>query len=327
MYTKKVQQGMFNPTDIRQWRAHEYEGTLHTALRVFESKTKPVDTFRVERPLSFLQRADCDVSATIQALFPQTQIDLPGAFRPLHDNLRATQVPHGVTQHDVSFPIVQLTTGCRFNPETPNQDWVYYDSDPKQLLDLARILCMEKRLKRTSKTQLETELWAAHHAYNAAAVSVPFSTIATHAYYRWMFRTDPGNSLQVRVNQVETVWTAREVDSHVRVDVIGAAGAAFSALPVFFDPTRFGAGGFSTATATDSENTTIYVHPSLVYPGPLLWQYVEAGTGHVIRIQHYIYQVSEFTQEVSQDGYTYFSRADQQPGYIDVPLIFQGVSV
>ena len=51
---------------------------------------------------------------------------------------------------------------------------------------------------------------------------------------------------------------------------IGAAGAAFSALPVFFEPTMFGAGGFSTAADTDAENTTIYIHPSLVYPGPLL---------------------------------------------------------
>ena len=58
------------------------------------------------------------------------------------------------------MPLVQLTDSCSFHPETSAQ---FFESDPKQLLDLAKIMSDEKTLARTSKVQETSVLWVSQN--------------------------------------------------------------------------------------------------------------------------------------------------------------------
>ena len=178
---------MFNPSLVSKYRGREYEGTLQTAIREFDQISEQQPTFAVERPLNFVQRADCDVAAAVQCLFPKKEIEFKATFHPQMQNHRAEARGHSSAVTDLAFPLVQLAESCRFTPETPNQDFVYYDSNPKQLLDLARILCMEKRLARASKVQLESELWLLHHDPNVDPDPdpVPLSEVPQVDVHQW----------------------------------------------------------------------------------------------------------------------------------------------
>ena len=172
---------MFNPARTHFFEGDSpYEGTKHvSSVRTkFES-----GRVKIQRPLNFVGRANPDVAGTVTCLAQPKVFDLDARYR-YGEAAQVTERPR-TDNVSVSFPLTRSCKRAVYYPETGGG--MHYVSDPSQLYDLARMLCPEKELRRTSKVRRQSEAWAA----TGSADIVSREVAVTHATWPWRFQDNP----------------------------------------------------------------------------------------------------------------------------------------
>ena len=128
---------MYNPQIVREYRGQEYTGTLETQVKKFEGT---FETISVSRPLGFVQRAYTDVECQMRATTEARTIETVFDFRTDRVGGDYTGPIHGDSNPYFEFPIIKCTESVVYKPESSGAG-DYFESDPKQLLTLSKLLC------------------------------------------------------------------------------------------------------------------------------------------------------------------------------------------
>ena len=321
---------MYRPS-FREFKHQQYEGTVRAPVsKTFDATSGKFD---VERPANFVMRANPDVGASLRLTAPEKDITIPAAFTRNAQESVIRGIPFSPAVKDIAMPLVQLTDSCSFQPETSAQ---FFESDPKQLLDLAKIMSDEKTLARTSKVQETSVLWQqADGTFTGQTEPL--------ALYHWRFRVEPGNVCTFRSNGItsqlklpnqitEFVYTH---DRTIGVETINLN--MYTDNDTYYLSTKLNEananqGNFSLAPHAlwpyldvhkyhEQDQHTIFHTRVPVHPddhdgaAPPVFNYPDLYIITYINVT-----VGEVRANIQEDGFAYFANADGQVGYYPVPL-------
>ena len=221
---------MYNPNTIRQWRRFEYEGTLGTQNLQFKSTSNTVD---VERPSHFVQRANVDIGATLNATCKAVAITVPAMWSVDRVSREHIQRPHRYRDPHFEFPVIKCTESAVYRPEATQQ---HYEANPKQLYDLgSRILCAKQPYDRLTKMRLTDVVYERYDGVEVDSLVIKANVPAGN--YKWSWRDGPAGTLSfyngVNLRQMlysDTLNMHKVTQTH-RLGQVGAT-TPYSEIPV-----------------------------------------------------------------------------------------------
>ena len=297
---------MYQPARFREFQKRDFEGTVDPPTIVQFQALSDGSTFRVERPLNYLMRANPDVHAQLRLLAPPKEIaiDQAGVERVVTDR-PAIAIPN-----NLQFPIVQLTQKASFHPETSAQ---FFESDPRQLMGLSKLLSDQKSFARTSKTRVVTSLWQDR----LGAITKDADKPDVHPSMGWAWRHEPGNAMHISVNGIRRVISfPDQVDGVFRKPL----GVEYPFEYLLMDTSQSSDGDYSLVVSPNIGQ--IRIKPQLLFPAQTVnaenFNGLDPG-GILYTLTRVNFRVDSLSLPFNEAGLAV--AGDSKIGFFELPLI------